>query len=117
MTEILVAFFPSDITQAGKDVAVAQAQQFLDKGAKTCSDIQGVSYGWGVENDFPVRGEDGQMGAILAALIGWPSIDAHIKFRETDAFKQNVHYIRSMDRIVKMSASHVSFQTLGRKTE
>ena len=118
VTEVILAFFPSDISQAAKDAAAAQAQQFVEKAINTCPDSQGMSYGWGVENDFPLRGgEEGQKGAVLVSCIGWPSIDAHMKFRETEAFKENVHYMRAMDGIVKLEICHVKFQTLGKKTE
>jgi hypothetical protein len=77
-----------------------------------------VSYGWGVENDFPVRGEEpGLVGSILTAFIGWPTIDAHMKFRETEAFKENVGLIRGLEGIVKLATFHISCRSLGKKTE
>ncbi len=118
VTEVLIAYFPSDIKPAGKDAAAAQLGQFVEKGLNKCSDVKAVSWGWGVENDFPVRGgEEGQKGSILTAFIGWPSIDAHMKFRETSAFKENVDLIRSMEGIIKLATFHISCRTLGRKTE
>ncbi|KFY81249.1 hypothetical protein V500_11590 [Pseudogymnoascus sp. VKM F-4518 (FW-2643)] len=83
VTEILLAYFPSDISEAQKDAASANVQEFSEKALKRCSDVKGFSFGWGVENDFPVRGEEGQTGSVLAVFIGWTSIDAHMKFRET----------------------------------
>src|SRR5436305_1439850 len=81
VTAVMIAYFASDISQAAKDAATAQLIQYLEKSVKKCSDVRGVSYGWGVENDFPVKGgEPGQVGSILMACIGWPSIDAHLKF-------------------------------------
>ena len=118
VTEVLLAYFPSDISPAGKDKATAQLQQFIERSLNKCTDVKAVSYGWGVENDFPVRGgEEGQTGSILTTLIGWPSIDAHMKFRDTEIFKENADLIRSMEGIVKIGMFHISCRSLRKKTE
>jgi hypothetical protein len=77
-----------------------------------------VSYGWGVENDFPVRGgEKGQIGSILTVFIGWPSIDANMKLRETDTFKDSLDLIRAMEGIVKLVVFHISCRSLENRTK
>ena len=111
----MLAFFPAEISQAEQDAVSAQFQQFVDKALKQCPHVKGVSFGWGVENDFPVRGgEEGQKGSLLTALIGWPSVDAHMKFRETDVFKDNVGLIRSLEGLVKLTMFHLNCRTLER---
>jgi hypothetical protein len=118
VTEVMLAYFPSAISPAGKDKAAAQLQKFVEKSLENCSDVMAVSYGWGVENDFPVRGgEPGQLGSLLTAFTGWPSIDAHRKFRETEAFKESVDLIRDMEEIVKLAMFHVRCQSLGKETK
>ena len=118
VTEVIIAYFPSNISPAGKDAAAARLQQFVEKSLHKCSDVKAVSTGWGVENDFPVRGgEEGQKGSILTAFVGWPSIDAHMKFQETEAYKENVGLIRAMEGIVKLDVFHISCRVLVRKTE
>lgn len=115
-TEVMFAFFPTDFSQTDKDAASAQFQQFVDKALKQCPDVTSVSSGWGVESDFPVRGgEEGQKGSLLTALIGWSSVDAHMRFRETDVFKDNVGLIRSLRGLVKLAMFHVSCRTLERR--
>ena len=114
----MLAYFPADISQRGKDTAAARFQQFVEKGLNTCADVKGVSYGWGVENDFPVRGNDkeGQTGLLFIAFIGWPSIDAHMEFRETEAYKENVDLITEMEELVSLKMFHISCRYLQRKT-
>jgi hypothetical protein len=113
VTEIMLAYFSSDISQAQKDAASANAQQFGEKALNKCPDVKGFSFGWGVENDFPVKGgEKGQTGSVLTAFIGWPNIDAHLKFRETEDFKENVDLLRGMEGLVKVAMFHVSCQSL-----
>jgi hypothetical protein len=113
----MLAYFPWDISPAGKDKVTARLQGFVEKGLNECCDVRGVSYGWGVENDFPVRGEEGQVAPIFTAFIGWPSIDAHMKFRETAAFKENVDLIRGMEGMVKLAMFHISCRVFVQKAE
>lgn len=114
----MLAYFPSNISSARKDTASSQFQEFVEKGLNKCSDVKAVSYGWGIENDFPVRGEEeGQIGSILIAFIGWPSIDAHMKFRETAAFKENVDLITGMVGMSKLAMFHISCRDLAKMTE
>jgi hypothetical protein len=118
VTEVLIIYFPSDISQAGKDIAAAQLQQFIEKSLIKSSDADALSYGWGVENDFPIRGgEEGQQGSILISFIGWPSVDAKMKFQGTEGFKENVHLLMAMEGKVNLSMFHINGRSLGRKTE
>lgn len=116
VTEVMVAFFPSDISADAKAAATKRVAEFADEGLSRCDDVQAVNFGWGVENDFPVRGgEEGQTGSTLFALIGWPSIDAHMKFRDTDAFKDNVGLLRGLEGMTKLTMFHVACRSMENK--
>lgn len=113
VTEVMLAFFPSDISAEAKAAATERVAQFTEKGLNNCPDVQAVNYGWGVENDFPVRGgEEGQTGSLLIALIGWPSIDAHMKFRDTDTFKETVGLLRGLEGLLKLTMFHVKCKSM-----
>lgn len=114
----MLAYLPSDISTVAKDAATAHLQRFVKESLNKCADVQAVSYGWGVENDFPVRGgEEGQTGTILVTFIGWPSIDAQVKFQQTKAFKENMDSIRGIEGLAKLTQLHLSCQSLGKKIE
>ncbi|PVH93542.1 hypothetical protein DM02DRAFT_603839 [Periconia macrospinosa] len=116
VTEVMLAYFPTSIQQATKDANTARFKEFAEKGLRACASLQGLSYGWGIENDFPVRDAEGeQKGTVFTALIGWPSVEAHMEFRETDAFKENIHLARGMEEMVKVGMFHVKFKGLQRK--
>ena len=118
VTEIILAYFSSEISQTEKDVATAQLQQCIEMSFGSCSDIKNMSYGCGIENDFPVRGGGkGQTGSVIMAFFGWPSIDATMKFRETETFKEIVHLIRGMEGIVNLAVLRINCRSLGRNTE
>ncbi|KAJ9605827.1 hypothetical protein H2200_009676 [Cladophialophora chaetospira] len=117
VTEIMLAYFPSNISTGAKEAASTRFKQFKEKGLDKCDDVKGVSYGWGIENDFPVLGgEEGQKGSLLTAFIGWPSVDAHMRFRETEAFKKNVDLLTGMEGLTHLGMVHISCRSLERKT-
>ncbi|KAH7259526.1 uncharacterized protein BKA55DRAFT_562704 [Fusarium redolens] len=108
VTEVLLAFFPADYDVASRATATRRLEEFTGVALKTSRDWRGISYGWSVENDVPIRGDEGKTGSMLAAFIGWPSIEAHQKFRETDDFKENIGLLREIPGLVKLAAFHVS---------
>jgi hypothetical protein len=116
VTEVMLAYFASDISRAAQDAASAQFQRFVDVALSRCDDVRGVGYGWGVETDFPfgmgggavARGVEvlseaetapqagRRKGTLFTAFIGWPSVGAHMAFRRTEVFRENVHLITDM---------------------
>jgi hypothetical protein len=114
----MMIYFPSDISAAARDEVNSRVQEWVEKAVKSCLDITSLSYGWGLENDFPVRGgENGQTGSLLMALVGWTSTDAQVRFQETDIFKDSIHLLTELNGVIGMVMSHVSFKRLARKTE
>lgn len=103
----MLAYFPSDISSEAKAAATKRIAQFKETGLSKCADVQVANFGWAVENDFPLPGEEGKTATVLSLLIGWPSIDAHMQFRETDAFKESVGLLRGMKGLIKMTMCHV----------
>lgn len=117
MTEVLLIWFPSDLASGVRDAATTRLQQFADACLGSNAGIHAINIGWGVENDFPVRdGEEGQKGSLLTAMIGWPSIDTHIQFRETDTFKDNIHLLRGIEGVVKMTMFHIKSRVMENET-
>lgn len=118
VTGVVLAYFPSDISPAGKDAAVVQLRQFVEKSLDKSPDAKDVTFGWGVENDFPVRGgAEGQTGSVLMMLIGWPSIEASTEFQKSELFQENVGLVKSMEGIVQLVTLNLRCRTLERKTE
>lgn len=103
----MLAYFPSDISSEAKAAATKRIAQFKENGLSKCADVQAANFGWAVENDFAVPGEEGKTATAMSLLIGWPSIDAHMQFRETDAFKESVGLLRGMEGMIKITMCHV----------
>ncbi|KAF2623314.1 hypothetical protein BU25DRAFT_425074 [Macroventuria anomochaeta] len=116
VTEVMLASFPPDITQDAKDAVAGQFQTFKEKALDQCKDVRTVSSGWGLEIDFPVRNSpNGEKGTLFFALIGWGSVDEHMAFRETEAFKENVGLITGMEGYVKLDMFHLSCEVMERE--
>ncbi|CAF3478475.1 hypothetical protein FGSG_04575 [Fusarium graminearum PH-1] len=111
VTEVLVAFFPSDYSPSARAAATHRLDKFTAQALKTSPDWRGISYGWSVENDVPIRGDESNSGVMLTAFIGWPSVDAHMKFRETEPFKENVSLVTGIEGMLKLDLFHVSCVT------
>ena len=106
-------YFSSDIDADSKAKAVALLDEFTEKGLKTAPDFKGISSGWSVEDDVPVRGEEDKTGSMLVAFIGWPSVEAHMKFRDTQEFKDSIGLLRNIPGLIKLAAFHVSCKSKG----
>ena len=96
---------------------MVQLQTLVVNSLNGCPDVKGASFGWGLENDFPVRGEKGRVGSVLMTLIGWPSIEASMRARETETSEKNVELVRGMAGLVELAMFHISCRTLERSTE
>ncbi|KIX09467.1 uncharacterized protein Z518_00547 [Rhinocladiella mackenziei CBS 650.93] len=107
-TEIITAYFPLDYSP--------EDQKTFDDGMKTFASVFegsangfiGAFGGWVVEElDIPNTSEKGK---VYVALIGWTSVEAHMKCRETQTFKDNVHYLRGAKDLKAINVFHVPSQ-------
>ncbi|KAH7003008.1 hypothetical protein EDB82DRAFT_519060 [Fusarium venenatum] len=106
VTDVLVAYFPTDFSQTEKDKVAVQLQDILSKTFGSCLDVAKLAHGWAVENDFPVKGKeavDGQLGALLMGFIGWAHDSAQKSLRQTDAYKEVLAQIHDMDGLVSLN--------------
>ena len=112
VTEAIVLFFPPDLSPSAKASVTAQLQQFIEKSIKEFADTKATSFGWGVENDFPIREGDGQTGSIVAAFIGFPSRDAHVRFREMPVYIENLDSIKNIEGLSQSLVFHMNCRSL-----
>ncbi|KAK7426537.1 hypothetical protein QQZ08_006996 [Neonectria magnoliae] len=108
VTEVLLSFFPSDYGVDSRATATRRLEEFAGRALKNSPDWRGISYGWSVENDVPVKGDETKSGALLLAFIGWPSVEAHQKFRESEEFKEHIGLLRETSGLVKLTSFHIS---------
>lgn len=85
VTEVLTAYFEKE--DDGFDAKVKQLVKAISENSEG---FKGASGGWVIED---VEYE-GKKGKAYVGLLGWESVDAHMAFRETQAFKDNIHLVR-----------------------
>ncbi|KAF5544763.1 multidrug resistance [Fusarium mexicanum] len=67
LTEIVLAYFPQDISDEEKGTLSSKIQEIL---RHTFPGEARVAHAWGVENDFPARSEDGVPRSVLMGFVG-----------------------------------------------
>jgi quinol monooxygenase YgiN len=114
--ETIFFHFPADITAATRETVDATLVEFVEKGLSTSADFRGAHTGWVTQTDVPIpiaTGADGQ-GSALLVFLGWPSVEAHMKFRETDAFKNTIGLIRGLPEMKTMGMFHLQCESRSR---
>ncbi|KAH9991317.1 hypothetical protein F4779DRAFT_609684 [Xylariaceae sp. FL0662B] len=107
VTELLHAYFPSgDGFTADMMASTSRTVQgFLDQLVASAKQSSGeTAIGWAVE-ELEFKGE---MCRVLAVAIGWESVDAHMKFRETEDFAKLIPILRGLEGLKGMQVCHVS---------
>lgn len=104
-TEVLTLYFPVDYEKSKFET---EWKWFVEKGEKAAKEATGLIGGWVEEEvDFEKDGNTQKAKAFWGA-IGWPSKEAHQRFRETDEFKEVIPHLRGEPIGVKVH--HTKFQ-------
>lgn len=85
MVEVTFIYFSPEISEAGKKEVSTKVRDVIAEKLDTCTDVKAVTFGWSVENDFPVltdEGKDDRTGAVLALFVGWSTVEAQKEFRK-----------------------------------
>ncbi len=104
--ETLVMYFPSDYSQADQDKFEESIKKLVKVVEDNAETYTGSAGGWVVE-ELPIPGTE-EKGKAYAAFIGWTSVQAHMDFRETQAFKDNAHHLRGAKDLKKLTVIHTS---------
>ncbi|OCK79313.1 hypothetical protein K432DRAFT_355207 [Lepidopterella palustris CBS 459.81] len=109
VTELVSLYFPPDFATEEFDLNWIKFQGLIQNSAEG---YHGSTGAWSVEEaTYKGMGKDGAEGPakLFFASIGWDSVDAHMKYRETDAFKDAIPLLRQGCSAIEMY--HVKFAT------
>lgn len=56
--------------------------------------FRAASCGWVVEDVEHESLGDGKKGRVFKVVLGWDSVEHHMRFRETEVFKENAGLLR-----------------------
>ncbi|PSK50446.1 hypothetical protein B9Z65_390 [Elsinoe australis] len=95
VTETVTFYFPTE-TKAFED----NLTKFRGAVESEAIGAKGYAWGWG-EEEVEHEKLEGK-GKALKLLIGWESVEAHMKFRETETFQKNIALFRDGPSAVEM---------------
>jgi len=86
---------------------LSNVEKFTDTLKGKAPGYIGLAYGPVVEEIEKTKGEG--KGKAVVVCIGWESKEAHLKFRDSEDFKENIHYLR--DGVKAVEVHHTAFKT------
>ncbi|KAL2058849.1 hypothetical protein ABVK25_000141 [Lepraria finkii] len=102
VTEVLTCVLPSQDESFEKNV-----NKFLDIIKEKAEGGKAAAQGWIIEDVEHENLGAGKKGKAFVCMMGWESLDAHLKFRETSDFKDNIHLLR--EGPVGVEVHHTAF--------
>ena len=112
-TELLTVYFPADLSQELKDDfhnRMVKLGEAIKSGAKP-GQYTGSVGGWTVEKEVPFHDGSGE-GLAYICLIGWESVEAHMDFRGTQAFKDNIGLLLDFPHMATRKMVHVQCRAM-----
>ncbi|KAF4966743.1 hypothetical protein FSARC_5608 [Fusarium sarcochroum] len=117
ITEIMLVYFPKDFSQSQKDEASAKLQLIINNSFGECSDVEKFAHGWGVENDFPVKGVRGNLGCVFTILVGWSGYKKQRTFHMTEAYQKALEAMRTLKGSISFHNLSSNFSVIERANE
>ncbi|KAL8641795.1 MAG: hypothetical protein Q9226_008588 [Calogaya cf. arnoldii] len=115
VTEIVLAHFqPSPLPQAAKD-AVLESFNHVEPFIEKHGGLTGYRNGWAVEEmsvGLIERGDgvrEGEKCTVYVNLTGWDKKETHMRFMESQAFKENLHWFMDVEGVSGSEIVHVRF--------
>jgi heme-degrading monooxygenase HmoA len=106
VTEFLTCYTSLSKDKSELDTAATRFSELLAKDAEGFVAIAG---GWGIEQvQHGSFAEEGGEGRRFLSFIGWESVDAHMKYRDTPEFKEAIPHLRN--NVKGIEVHHVEFK-------
>ncbi|KIW70731.1 hypothetical protein PV04_02972 [Phialophora macrospora] len=106
VTEFLSVYFPADYSPEDQQTFHEGMKKFGSIVQRDWEECRGTAGGWVAEElEDPKTGEKAK---VYVCLLGWPGVESHMKFRETQSFKDNVHLLRGAKDLKNVAVVHVA---------
>ena len=102
VTEVVGHYFAADLSDSEKSTFAENVNKFAKILKDEAEGFTGFAGGWVIEEQEHAEAE-GKL-KLWQSCIGWQSVEAHMAFRETKAFKDNVYLMRPESK--KTSTMH-----------
>jgi len=106
VTEYIQAYFPANYSPEDQKTFHEGMKRFGSAVERDWDECKGAAGGWAVEElDDPKSGDKAK---VYVELISWPSVESHMKYRETQSFKDNIHLLRGGKDLKNVVMVHVA---------
>lgn len=108
--EVLHVHFPADYSREQQQATVETVREFFAISEKAAGKegmdllVGAPTLGWAVEE----REFKGEKARVLVVMIGWKSVEAHMQYRDTDAFRESIGMVRGLEGLKGLSVYHVA---------
>jgi hypothetical protein len=92
------------VSASANDEVPGTLTRFLDIFVKNATGFVATSHGWVVE-ELHKEGVDEKLKGYFVA-IGWESVDAHMAYRDTEPFKENIPMVRALAKGLRVVSRH-----------
>jgi len=107
-TEVLTVYFPPSYSKTDQEKFEGDIKKLVDMIEKHAKAYKGSAGGWAIE-EVTIPGTSESAKAYIT-VIGWSSVEAHTAFRDTQHFKDSIHYLREAKDMKKSTFVHVSLK-------
>lgn len=112
-TEVLSVYFPANYSTDDMKTFDTNIKAFAEIVKDTSPDAKAIVGGWGVEEvDIP---DTDEKGIVYVAFVAWTSVQKHLEYRETQAFKDSIHLLRGAKDLKGVKVFHVSTEEVLKK--
>ncbi|KAI1505285.1 hypothetical protein F5X99DRAFT_368900, partial [Biscogniauxia marginata] len=118
VAELVHLYFPAEGDgRVGKEADVAEAMRGFEKeirGAAPEGFSGEIALGWVVDGaaGAGLLEYKGEPSRAFVLVVGWDSVDAHVRFRDTEAFARIIPLLRGLEGLKGSDMCHVSFQAV-----
>jgi hypothetical protein len=103
VVEALTIYFHAGLTETEKQAYYQNFKNFMEQTIVDAKGLVAEAHGWVVEE----LEKEGKKQKAFMCFIGWDSVDMHMKYRETESFKECIHLLRDGSEAIEMH--HVKF--------
>ncbi|KIW76231.1 hypothetical protein Z517_10977 [Fonsecaea pedrosoi CBS 271.37] len=106
VTEFITIYFPANYSAEDQKTFHENMKKFGVNVTRDWEGCRGAVGGWVAEElEDPKTSEKARA---YVELIGWESVDSHMKYRETPSFKDNVPLLRGAKDLKNLAMVHVA---------
>jgi len=104
-TELITIYFPASYSSSDKSTFESGFKKLVACIEDNSPDYTGFTGGWVIE-ERPLPKDPSTMAKVYTGAIGWKSVEAHMAFRKTQVFKDNVHHLRGAKDLQDVNVVH-----------